>query len=218
MLHLQIKAFQQLLKTYETGTGGKKTGISSVLINGTDIPVFVNEFWTSAQRQANALHEISYRACFKPQLPRFFIESLTQPGDTVYDPFSGRGTTVIEAALLGRNIIANDANPVSLMLTQPRIHIPSVQDIEKRLAEIKLSPSAKSDIDLSMFYHPATLAEIISLKKYLHKRLKEGKEDITDQWIRMVATNRLTGHSPGFFSVYTLPPNQAMSARAPEEN
>ncbi|GLH72658.1 hypothetical protein GETHLI_11600 [Geothrix limicola] len=28
----------------------------------------------------------------------------------------------------------------------------------------------------------------------------------------MVATNRLTGHSPGFFSVYTLPPNQALSA------
>jgi len=28
----------------------------------------------------------------------------------------------------------------------------------------------------------------------------------------MVATNRLTGHSPGFFSVYTLPPNQAVTA------
>jgi hypothetical protein len=27
----------------------------------------------------------------------------------------------------------------------------------------------------------------------------------------MVATNRLTGHSPGFFSVYTFPPNQAVS-------
>ena len=27
----------------------------------------------------------------------------------------------------------------------------------------------------------------------------------------MVATNRLTGHSPGFFSVYTLPPNQAVT-------
>ena len=32
-----------------------------------------------------------------------------------------------------------------------------------------------------------------------------------DRWISMVATNRLTGHSPGFFSVYTLPPNQAVS-------
>ena len=30
----------------------------------------------------------------------------------------------------------------------------------------------------------------------------------------MVATNRLTGHSRGFFSVYTLPPNQAVSAES----
>ena len=30
----------------------------------------------------------------------------------------------------------------------------------------------------------------------------------------MVALNRLTGHSPGFFSVYTLPPNQAVSITA----
>lgn len=27
----------------------------------------------------------------------------------------------------------------------------------------------------------------------------------------MVAINRLTGHSPGFFSVYTMPPNQAVT-------
>jgi hypothetical protein len=32
----------------------------------------------------------------------------------------------------------------------------------------------------------------------------------------MVATNRLTGHSSGFFSVYTLPPNQAVSRKSQE--
>jgi hypothetical protein len=35
-----------------------------------------------------------------------------------------------------------------------------------------------------------------------------------DRWIAMVATNRLTGHSKGFFSVYTLPPNQAVSPKS----
>src|SRR5690348_2482431 len=51
------------------------------------VPTFVNEFWTARQRQANSLHEVSYRACFKPQLPRFFIERLTKPVEIVYDPF-----------------------------------------------------------------------------------------------------------------------------------
>ena len=37
---------------------------------------------------------------------------------------------------------------------------------------------------------------------------------LSTEWIRMVATNRLTGHSKGFFSVYTLPPNQAVSIQS----
>ena len=47
---------------------------------GLAVPTFTNEFWTARQRAAHSLHEISYRACFKPQLPRFFIERLTVPG------------------------------------------------------------------------------------------------------------------------------------------
>ena len=61
---------------------------------------FVNEYWTASQRQSHNLHEISYRACFKPQLPEFFIKRLTRAGDTVYDPFAGRGTTPLQAALM----------------------------------------------------------------------------------------------------------------------
>ena len=97
---------------------------------------FINEFWTSGQRQAHSIHEISYRACFKPQLPDFFISRLTQPGDPVYDPFSGRGTTAIQAALLGRRPIANDINPLGAMLVRPRLHPPSINEVRARLASI----------------------------------------------------------------------------------
>jgi hypothetical protein len=38
--------------------------------------------------------------------------------------------------------------------------------------------------------------------------------DPVDEWIALVALNRLTGHSAGFFSVYTLPPNQAVSVKS----
>src|SRR5690348_7475868 len=43
------------------------------------LPYLINEFWTSEQRQAHSIHEVSYRACFKPQLPQFFVERLTNP-------------------------------------------------------------------------------------------------------------------------------------------
>ena len=176
------------------------------------VAVYCGEFWTAKQRQAARLHEISYRACFKPQLPAFFIERLSQPGDTVYDPFSGRGTTSIEAALRGRRVVENDINPLSAILTQPRLELPALEDIKTRLAELPKKAARPKAPDLSMFYHDDTLAEIMALRNYLRRRRKAGDEDAIDRWIRMVATNRLTGHSKGFFSVYTLPPNQATSA------
>ncbi len=176
------------------------------------VPAFVNEFWTSRQRAAHSLHEVSYRACFKPQLPRFFIERLTKPGDLVYDPFMGRGTTLVEAALLGRRAAGCDVNPLSGILVGPRLRPPTLSDVAARLASLDLTRCREVRPDLDVFYHPETLTEICALREYL---LARGSDvDLVDAWIRMVAVNRLTGHSPGFFSVYTLPPNQAASVES----
>lgn len=189
----------------------EKTKIEYFNTGEADIPRYINEFWTSGQRKASSIHEVSYRACFKPQIPAFFINLFTEKGDFVYDPFSGRGTTIIEAGLCGRNIISNDINPLSKILSFPRFFIPDIKKLEKRLKKIPLNKNLKSEIDLSMFYHVDTERELISLKGYLKEREVSRSEDNLDRWIRMVATNRLTGHSRGFFSVYTLPPNQAVS-------
>src|SRR5439155_12360110 len=94
----------------------------------------VNEFWTARQRAAHSLHEISYRACFKPQLPRFFIQRLTDVGDTVYDPFMGRGTTLLEAALMRRAPMGCDVNPLSAILLRPRLDPPDYNAVSERLS------------------------------------------------------------------------------------
>jgi hypothetical protein len=179
--------------------------------SSVSVPVYEAELWTHRQRQASSIHEISYRACFKPQLPAYFIERLTRHGDLVYDPFAGRGTTAVEAALQGRQVVVNDVNPLSAILTRPRLELPPVAEIDSRLRTLRFSPRPPSGIDLSMFFHPDTEYEILGLREYLYRRRQSGEEDRADRWIRMVATNRLTGHSSGFFSVYTLPPNQAVS-------
>ncbi len=189
----------------------KKTIKDFFYVDGIRIPKFINEYWTSKQRQNNPIHEVSYRACFKAELPRFFITLLSKEKDVVYDPFAGRGTTTIEAALLNRSVIANDINPLSTIFSKPRLFIPSYEQVEERLAKIKFRKRLKADINLSMFYHPDTESEIVSLRNYLVSKKKNEEENLIDEWIRMVATNRLTGHSENFFSVYTLPPNQAVS-------
>jgi hypothetical protein len=205
---------------------GQTTACETLNFGGDALPVFLNEFWTSKQRAGHPLHEISYRACFKPQLPKFFIERLTQPGDVVYDPFMGRGTTLLEAALLGRKAVGCDINPLSERLVRPRLELPQLHEVEARLSDLDLtaveatgaacggdSVSVSRD-DLLTFYHPITLERILALRAYLWQREASGEIDPVDRWIRMVATNRLTGHSTGFFSVYTMPPNQAVSAQS----
>jgi DNA modification methylase len=187
---------------------GTKTVVSEHLTLGHEpLPVYINEFWTAKQRAAHSLHEVSYRACFKPQLPRFFIERLTAPGDVVYDPFMGRGTTVIEAALLDRVPWGCDVNPLSQLLVKPRLNPPTVAQLEEHTAALPLQGACESPPpELLAFYHPEVLSSLQSLKEHFRHN-----EDIVDGWLRMVATNRLTGHSNGFFSVYSLPPNQAVS-------
>lgn len=172
-----------------------------------NVPVWISEFWPAKQRAGSNLHEISYRACFKPQLPAFFIDRFTAPGDTVYDPFMGRGTTLIEAVLKGRRAIGLDINPVSKVLVSPRLSPPTIDDIEQRLEQYDLSNGKALPADLLTFFHPQTLIELNALRDIF---LRPEADDV-DRWIQMVATNRLTGHSKGFFSVYTLPPNQAVT-------
>ena len=124
---------------FGTTTHFEKMKWSAKSRSGTTTKAF-NEYWTSGQRQAHSLHEISYRACFKPQLPGFFISRLTQPGDAVYDPFMGRGTTLLEAFLLGCKPLGNDINPLSTALLEPRLEPPTIEENhQSNLGVLKIS-------------------------------------------------------------------------------
>lgn len=206
----QLAAFTD----FGTATRQLNTRVIDANSQSVTVPVYVNEFWTARQRQAHKLHEISYRACFKPQLPRFFIQRLTAPGEIVYDPFMGRGTTLVEAALLDRVPWGCDINPLSVSLIRPRLRPPTLQQVVQRLDQISFAAHDEFPEELLVFYHPDTLREICALKKYLVDRRAQAAVDPVDEWIWMIGLNRLTGHSPGFFSVYTLPPNQAVSVQS----
>ncbi|MBE8190928.1 MAG: site-specific DNA-methyltransferase, partial [Alphaproteobacteria bacterium] len=193
----------------ETIKSFDRIGQQTEIFHSDGLDYYVNDYWTASQRQSNRLHEISYRACFKAELPEFFIKRLTQAGDVIYDPFMGRGTTPLQASLMGRRAYGNDINPLSKMLIAPRLAPPTLPEIAKRLDSIDWSSQYEVDETLLAFYHPQTLQRIYALKAHFAGR----KLDKIDNWIRMIALNRLTGHSSGFFSVYTLPPNQAVSAK-----
>lgn len=191
---------------------GKPTAVET----SGGIPYFVNEFWTAGQRQAHSIHEVSYRACFKAQLPEFFIGRLTNPGDVVLDPFMGRGTTPVQAALMGRTAYGNDINPLSVLLTRPRLRPITASGVADALSSVDWTAGSIQREDLLAFYHPNTLVKLEALRGWIAERAPLGADNVDPvaDWVRMVAINRLSGHSPGFFSGRSMPPNQAVSVKA----
>ncbi|MBW3622039.1 MAG: site-specific DNA-methyltransferase [Armatimonadetes bacterium] len=166
-------------------------------------PVTVGEFWTARQRQMHSLHyAVSYRASFKPELPEYFIRRYCGPGGIVFDPFSGRGTTLLQANLMGRFGYANDANPLSERIARPKTEPPALAELEVRLNRISVdAPADLSEYpQFEMFYHERTYRELLNLRRYLAENRAKA-----DRFIEMIALSRLHGHSPGFFSVYSFP-------------
>ena len=98
------------------------------------------------------------------------LNVLLGAADTIYDPFLGRGTTMIEAALLGRSVVGCDINPLSLILTAPRLRPPSVRQVRERLATVNWNYDGDFNEELLTFYHPDTLREIYGLRSHLLRR------------------------------------------------
>jgi site-specific DNA-methyltransferase (adenine-specific) len=70
---------------------------------------------------APEVRKLGHDSPFPEVLPAFFIDLLTQRGDTVLDPFAGSGTTSKVAKDKERNSIAIDMNPENITLIQNRL-------------------------------------------------------------------------------------------------
>lgn len=66
---------------------------------------------TAALADVHGFH--SYPARMHPETAARLLAALSQPGQTVLDPFCGSGTVLVEARRLGRKGIGYDVNPLS---------------------------------------------------------------------------------------------------------
>lgn len=76
-----------------------------------------------------------YPARMIPQIPRTLFNIWTEkgvlaPGDTVFDPFAGSGTTAAEARLHGLNAVATDINPFACLLSRAKATPGDIDSIE----------------------------------------------------------------------------------------
>jgi site-specific DNA-methyltransferase (adenine-specific) len=122
-------------------------------------------------------------------MPHVLIDWLTDPGDTVYDPFSGRGTVPLESCLMGRVGLGSDANPLAWVLTAAKVDPPTRARAFARLEELR-SDAADGPISavpdrIRMLFSEATLKRLAWLKEELDLN------NTTDRFLMAVLLGKL---------------------------
>lgn len=116
-----------------------------------------NRFLFISHDQTSMTHGLhKYPAKFFPELPRWFISRYSKKGDFILDPFTGSGTTNVEALLLQRHSVGIDADPFSQYLSKVKTTPVDEKELLKtkdRLIEfiVGYKPSKVSESDLPVF-------------------------------------------------------------------
>jgi len=99
--------------------------LGTQLTGALDVPTS-EEAEEATRAHVHGFH--SYPARMHPLTARRLIESFSEPGDVVLDPFCGSGTVLVEARLLGRRAFGVDANPLAVRLAERKLRVSSEQD------------------------------------------------------------------------------------------
>jgi hypothetical protein len=158
--------------------------------------MLTNEWQQKTKRWGHPFHAMcSYLGMFPPRIPHYFIEKFTQPGDCVLDPFSGRGTTALQACVEGRVGIGIDANPLAHALTAAKVNPPDPAVLQSRIDDLSndmfFAPIDKEPQRICMLFHQRTLSQLVFLKHTLDP------DDPTDAFIRAVLLGMLHGGARG---------------------
>jgi hypothetical protein len=118
-----------------------------------------------------------YFAMFPETFVRRNVLAWSKRDDVIFDPFSGRGTTVLESLLNGRRALGCDTNPVAVCLSRAKADPPKLDEVLERLAELgqkchRFTSKAPevSDEFFTLCFHAETLRQLLFLIKKLDWR------------------------------------------------
>jgi len=113
--------------------------------------IITDSLWLLGKRLQGDGHSADYWGNFVPQIPYQAMRRFTKRGELVIDPFVGLGTTLIEAARLGRAAIGIDLQP----------HC--VEQTRQRLTQAHQAPEAPVEVLLGDSTHPSTRERVHAL-------------------------------------------------------
>lgn len=171
------------LKTKKTsGTNLELNLDLARLINEENIAINKNRLFTSSQflegtwkqekrNWGHSLHGMASRSgSFPASLTDYFIKNFSNEDDTVLDPFSGKGTTALQACLTNRLGIGIDIAPEAYALTAAKTIKVKHEEAVEYLKKLNFKKPKKIELDevpdeVKVFYHENVLKQILSFRK-----------------------------------------------------
>ncbi|HEY0375764.1 MAG TPA: DNA methyltransferase [Pyrinomonadaceae bacterium] len=136
----------------------------------------------SPHRTTHLIH--SYPAKLLMHIPYFFLSNtiLSQPGDTVLDPFCGSGTVLLESMLAGRNAIGVDVNPLARLISKVKTTPLDIKKLDGCITRLWARIPNESTLDqpdvinLNYWFYPHVVQKLL--------RILEGIKSTRDRDIK----------------------------------
>ncbi|MEM3123783.1 MAG: DNA methyltransferase, partial [Nitrososphaerota archaeon] len=154
--------------------------------------------WKYAGRKwGSPLHRIMSRSgSFPPSLARWAVETYSEKGQTVLDPFCGKGTLPLEACISERFGVGNDLAPEAYVVSRAKVNPAARREVREWVlrASKEMRPDTVSiydvDDDVRTFFSPSTLRQILAIREIL----SEQDDDLTN-FIKAIMLGILHGSS-----------------------
>ena len=160
-----------------------------------------------------------YPATLVPPIPKFLIALLTKPGDIVFDPFGGKGTTAVEALKQNRVPIYNDLNPFASEITKGILCAINscandsnfMSDEENQLASFSVSENDLHTFilehginnDVYLWYDSKTLMELCTIVNLIVADEHKNKEVFYVRKLALSSILKQASSQPGHFTYVT---------------
>jgi SAM-dependent methyltransferase len=148
---------------------------------------------------------------FPPSLARYFVARYSTVGDTVLDPFCGKGTALLEAICLGRNAVGGDIAPDAVVVSRAkcsRLSIATVANYVEHLGRLRGNPKLVVPDDVAIFFSTTTLRQLLQVRAKLLGDMHSSRYTEVATFVCGVLLGLLHGHSRLSLS---LPCNQAFA-------
>jgi len=135
---------QDLIKYYCSHNGQRETDWKEKL--GDDLNWALSFEWCKEKDTTKHVHRLHpYKGKFIPQLVEYFLDDHTdnfkketyfKKGDIILDPFSGSGTTMVQAGELGMHAIGIDISAFNTLIANVKVSRADFQDLHNEISRI----------------------------------------------------------------------------------